>query len=251
MSHVTLPNSGVWRAAAFGSALVAGSTMAVLALLRFEERFAPLAGLVVLGLIVAVLLDRVAGFHPHPRFGLGNAVTLARAGAAAVFVALAAEPARLAAPGAAWGALGLALAALALDGVDGWLARRQCLASAFGARFDMEVDALLILALSALAFGLGKAGPWVLSIGLMRYAFVLAARVWPMLGAPLPPSARRRAICAVQTSVLSALLAPILHPPVSTALAAVALVTLAVSFAIDVRWLLGPKSAGGRFREGP
>ena len=32
--------------------------------------------------------------------------------------------------------------ALSLDGVDGWLARREGLVSAFGARFDMEVDAL-------------------------------------------------------------------------------------------------------------
>ena len=37
---------------------------------------------------------------------------------------------------------------LALDGLDGWAARRQGLVSAFGARFDMEVDALLILALA-------------------------------------------------------------------------------------------------------
>ena len=40
----------------------------------------------------------------------------------------------------------------ALDGVDGWLARRSGIASAFGARFDMEIDALLILVLAVLAW---------------------------------------------------------------------------------------------------
>jgi multidrug efflux pump subunit AcrA (membrane-fusion protein) len=47
-----------------------------------------------------------------------------------------------------------------LDGVDGWLARRHEIASRFGARFDMEVDALLILALSVLA-GCGEKNAYV------------------------------------------------------------------------------------------
>ena len=42
----------------------------------------------------------------------------------------------------------LAAVALALDPADGWLARRTGTASALGARFDGEVDAFLILALS-------------------------------------------------------------------------------------------------------
>ena len=61
-----------------------------------------------------------------------------------------------------------------LDGVDGWLARRHRIASAFGARFDMEIDALLILALSVLAWRHEKAGAWVVASGLLRYAFVAA-----------------------------------------------------------------------------
>ena len=54
------------------------------------------------------------------------------------------------------------LAATVLDGLDGWLARRAGMASAFGARFDVEVDALLIQALAILTWRYGKAGPWVL-----------------------------------------------------------------------------------------
>ena len=73
---------------------------------------------------------------------------------------------------------------LALDGLDGRAARGQGLASAFGARFDMEVDALVILALAAIAAGLGKAGPWVLALGLVRYGFVVAGWLAPMARAP-------------------------------------------------------------------
>lgn len=225
------------RGAALGLALTGAGTTAVLAALPFEGALAPVAGLLALAATGGVVIDRLAAFHPHPRFGLGNALTLVRAGGTAVFVALALEP-RLLAGRAAWAAFGLALALLALDGLDGRLARRQRLASAFGARFDMEVDALLILALAALALGLGKAGPWVLAIGLLRYAFVAAGRFWPVIAAPLPPSARRRAVCAVAIAVLALLLAPPVAPPVSTLLAATTLAALVASFAADLAWLV-------------
>ena len=47
--------------------------------------------------------------------------------------------------------LALVVVALALDWVDGQVARRTGTCSAFGARFDMETDAFLILVLSAYA----------------------------------------------------------------------------------------------------
>ena len=57
----------------------------------------------------------------------------------------------------------LAVVALALDAVDGRVARRTGTASAVGARFDMEVDAVLVLLLSVyIARSLGL---WVLAIG--------------------------------------------------------------------------------------
>ena len=70
---------------------------------------------------------------------------------------------------------------MALNGADGWVARRTRTASAFGARFDMETDALLILVLSALVWRMEKAGAWVIASGLMRYAFVAAAIAWPWM----------------------------------------------------------------------
>ena len=144
----------------------------------------------------------------------------------------------LAVPGIAWAAFAGTAMLLALDGVDGAAARREGLASAYGARFDLEVDAALILVLSALAHGLGKAGPWVLAIGLMRYGFMLARLAWPALARPLSPSRRRSAVCALQVVLLGLLLAPVVTPPLSAALAGLALAALGGSFAIDVADLL-------------
>ncbi|MGH3911312.1 MAG: CDP-alcohol phosphatidyltransferase family protein, partial [Pseudonocardiaceae bacterium] len=69
-----------------------------------------------------------------------------------------------------------ATVALVLDAVDGQVARRSGTASALGARFDMEVDAFLILVLSVHVAVL--VGPWALAIGAMRYGFVAAS--WMM-----------------------------------------------------------------------
>jgi len=197
------------------------------------------AGLVALATFALVAVGVAARLprRPRARFGPANAVTVVRAGGAAVFMGLAFAPDLLAGV-AAWAAAAAATALLALDGLDGWLAKRSGLASAFGARFDMETDALFILALSAVALALGKAGPWVLALGAMRYAFVAAGWVWPRLAGPLPPSFRRKAVCVLQVAALAVLLTPPAAPPVSDALAGVALAALAVSFAVDLRWLI-------------
>jgi phosphatidylglycerophosphate synthase len=131
----------------------------------------------------------------------------------------------------------IASVAAALDGVDGWMARRTKTASAFGARFDMETDALLILVLSALVWKSGKTGAWVLASGLMRYAFVAAAAIWPWLHEPLEPSRRRQIICVAQVVALIAALLPSLGPAGASALAAVGLAALAWSFLVDILWL--------------
>src|SRR5262249_58290063 len=86
-----------------------------------------------------------------------------------------------------WAAVALASAAAVLDGVDGWIARRWRTASAFGARFDMEVDALLILVLAILAWQHSKAGGWVMLSGLLRYLFVGAGWIWAWMRRPLTP----------------------------------------------------------------
>jgi phosphatidylglycerophosphate synthase len=190
--------------------------------------------LAVFAVIAGFVLANLGAHHPFPRFGPANQITLARAALMAILAGLVGEQG-----GAAFGGLAFALAIIAavLDAVDGPVARATGLASAFGARFDLETDAALLLVLAALAWQLDKVGPWVLASGLMRYAFVAAATVAPWLGRPLPPSFRRKLVCAVQIGVLVAVLAPVLAPPVTSVLAALAIALLLFSFAADVVWL--------------
>jgi phosphatidylglycerophosphate synthase len=172
--------------------------------------------------------------HPFARFGPANQVTTIRALVVALIVGLVGE---LRLPVLAATAAAASVIVTMLDGVDGWLARRHQIASAYGARFDMEVDALLILALSILAWRFEKAGAWVIASGVMRYAFVLAGLRWTWLQTPLPASGRRQAVCVVQVVALTLVLVPFVTPPVSTAIAATALAALANSFFVDTLWL--------------
>lgn len=140
----------------------------------------------------------------------------------------------------AWAAVVASTVAAVLDGVDGWLARRTGRTSAFGARFDMETDALLIQVLAILVWRWGKAGPWVLMSGLLRYLFVAAGWLWPWMRRPLAPTLRGRAICVVQIVALIIAIAPIVPPDVSSIIAAVALMLLGYSFAVDTHRLWQP-----------
>lgn len=139
--------------------------------------------------------------------------------------------------GRPWTLVWIATAAAVLDGVDGPLARRRGEANRFGARFDLETDAWLILTLSILLWRGDKAGAWVILSGLMRYAFVAASWPLPWLNADLPPSTRRKAVCVVQIVTLIVALSPLAPWPSSAAIAAAGLAWLTWSFAVDVLWL--------------
>jgi phosphatidylglycerophosphate synthase len=170
-------------------------------------------------------------------------VTLLRAALALPIGALALFPVALGAAGA-WWVITLGTVAMVLDGVDGRIARRTGSATPFGARFDMELDAALIMALSVLVWASGKAGLWVLAIGAMRYVFVAAAWFVPALNGALPESFRRKAVCVVQGVVLLVALGPIIPAPMAVFVCAVGLVALTYSFAVDVAWLLSTGGAG-------
>src|SRR5690606_6854276 len=90
--------------------------------------------------------------------------------------------------------------ALALDGVDGRVARATGTGSPFGGRLDGEADAFLLLVLSlpvAATFG-----GWVLVIGLARYVFAAAGWVLPWLRAQLPFRYWRKVVTATAGVVL-------------------------------------------------
>jgi phosphatidylglycerophosphate synthase len=208
--------------------------------LHLSSRFALQSGAVFLAVMI-IAARRVEGYHPHPRFGPANILTSLRLALVALLTAAIGEPHT---PALAWGATAVALVVSALDGADGWLARHSGLVSRFGARFDLETDALLIMALAVLAWRWERAGVWVLACGLMRYVFVASAWVWPWLSNPLPASLRRKAVCVVQIVGLAIILAPVVLPPLSVWLAAATLAMLTWSFGVDVLWLRTHRRAG-------
>ncbi|GAA4382384.1 CDP-alcohol phosphatidyltransferase family protein [Agromyces bauzanensis] len=165
-------------------------------------------------------------------FGWANVVTATRSAVVAVITGLVA--ASFVGPIPAPLLIGLTVPALALDAMDGWVARRTGTATELGARFDMEVDAFLLLMLSA--YVAQALGPWVLAIGLMRYVFVAAGWMLPWLRLQLPPRYWRKVVTAVQGIALTVAASGIL-PELAGVLVGVALVLLVESFGRDVVWL--------------
>ncbi|MDG9689516.1 CDP-alcohol phosphatidyltransferase family protein [Streptomyces sp. DH17] len=193
------------------------------------------------------VLSRALHRSRLPSFGPANRVTLGRTALVGGVTALVADSFSGAPPVSLL--VCLTAVALLLDGVDGKVARRTGTCSSLGARFDMEVDAFLILVLSV--YVATDLGPWVLLIGAMRYVFVAAARVWPWLTAPLPPSTARKTVAALQGVLLLVAGADLLPRPANTGVVVLALGLLVWSFGRDVVWLwrssrtaAGPSASG-------
>ena len=142
----------------------------------------------------------------------------------------------------------LATVALVSDAIDGWVARRTQ-TSTFGARFDGEVDAFLILVLSV--YVADTVQGWVLAIGLARYAFAAAGWVLPWMRRGLPPRYWRKVVTAVQGIVLTVAAAAVVPHWLATAALVVALALLAESFGRDVLWLWHRRPAGRERLAGP
>ena len=178
-------------------------------------------------LVRALVRGRVA------RLGPATCVTLARASLAVGVAALTAASFEREVAVATLAAL--ASVALALDFVDGWVARRTASESALGAKLDGEVDAFLLLVLSVDVAPL--VGAWVLAIGLARYAFLAAGWRYHWLRAQLPRRDWRKTVTAAQGVALVIAAAGVVPTTASRALLAVALTLLAESFGRDVWWL--------------
>jgi phosphatidylglycerophosphate synthase len=194
------------------------------------------------GMVVNVALARGVTYHRAKRLGAAVWVTLARATLVVGVAALTADsfvrPASLAT------LVTLAAVALALDWVDGQVARRTATESKLGAQLDGEVDAFLILALSVAVAP--SAGVWVLAIGTARYAFLAAA--WPLewMRAPLPRRDWRKTVTAVQGVVLTIAVSDVLPGTLTRVALAAALALLAESFGRDVWWLWRRRRTEGR-----
>lgn len=228
----TLVNAGV--TGAFARAAVAGGCAVALLGLALPGASPGAIGvaLAVYGAATAVTGWFLHRDYPHADLGLCNYVTLTRF----VLICALMVP-MIAGSGPSWTFFGMAVVALALDGIDGWLARRQGLTSAFGARFDLEADSVLALVLALNAALYTQIGLWAALLGLPRYLFGAAGLVLPWLNQPLPERFSRKVVCVLQLAVLIALQAPVL--PLSVAVMLVPLVGAALlwSFALDLVWL--------------
>lgn len=170
--------------------------------------------------------------YPHDRVGACNLVTLSRAALVAALLGAVAGG-----QSAGWAVAIVAGLGLALDGIDGWLARRAGLVSDFGARFDLEVDAALALVLALHVLSGTVVGAEVLVLGSLRYVFVAAGWIAPWLRGDLPFSQRRRVICVVQIAALIFLVTPLAGDDLAIWTARLASAALVWSFAVDVAHL--------------
>jgi phosphatidylglycerophosphate synthase len=175
------------------------------------------------GLVLCALL--AVGLHRAgmTRMGPANVVTFSRAilvgGVTALVVTSFAHP----------------VSTPALVAVAGQVARRTGSTTVLGARFDMEIDAFLILVLSVYAGD--RFGWWTVALGAYRYVFVAASWALPWLTAALPHRFSRKVVAALQGIVLALVTADLLPHLLAVAALAVALGALTWSFGRDTHWL--------------
>lgn len=189
--------------------------------------------------LISILVWKKLMFHNHRCFGIANTITCIRAVFTAllfgvVMIAYRFEPTSA----ELWYLVVIAVLTLSMDGLDGWLARKTQLSSEFGARFDMEIDALMIMVLTLLVWQSGITGGWILALGLMRYVFLAASTIVPALSQPLFSSTRRKVVCVIQVAALCLILSPLTQSWLANIIGIFALGSLVVSFAIDTIWLL-------------
>ena len=213
--------------------LVAVIAQAVLlALLTATTGLGPVGWLAGMAYAAATGTILCLALHRRGRRSLAPAdhVTLTRAMLVGCVTAIVADTVRSPAPTAPL--VAISAVALALDAVDGQVARRTGTASPLGARFDMEIDAFLILVLSV--FAATSLGAWVLAIGAMRYAFVAASLPLPWLLAPLSPRMSRKVVAALQGIVLTVVAADLLPRSTEVTATGLALAALVWSFGGDI-----------------
>jgi phosphatidylglycerophosphate synthase len=236
-SQSTRPERVALRRRALAALLTVGVGMLLAAWLMSRQLqlsgiYAP-KSLVLFTAAALLILPGLSSQHPFARLGAANVVTLVRGALVALLAALIGERAAV----VSMVATVIATTVILLDGGDGWLARRTHMSSAFGARFDMEVDAALVAVLAVLAWRLNKVGIWVLLSGAMRYLFAAAAALIPLLRRPLPPSYRAKTIAVIQMLALVVAVEPASPVALADTVAATALFLLTLSFLLDVIWL--------------
>lgn len=172
----------------------AGSAFAAVALLRLDFPALPLwlTGCLAILTFEAVLSWRFlasnseqAGSALHRSIGPANAITLARGFLLALLGGFVLAPPRAGVesviPAALYGAN------LLLDMIDGPVARATGTATVLGEVLEHELDSVGVVAAAALVVYSGVVGIWFLSVGVVRYVFLLALALRRSRGKPCHP----------------------------------------------------------------
>ncbi|MFK7857402.1 MAG: CDP-alcohol phosphatidyltransferase family protein [Granulosicoccus sp.] len=235
-SHGIITPRGTARSLFAASALLLVSHILLDRLLPSFGLTAALASLVIWS-IIAFVIWHFRYYHPFNHFGHANTVTTLRALSTAILAGFIPIATEISSDTWLWAIAATATFTLCLDGLDGYLARRGNMCSAFGARFDMEIDALLALVITLFLWQSGQTGVWVLALGLMRYAFLGAGIYLVFIRGELYPSTRRKVVCVIQVAALCLMLCPWFSTLQATVIGALALACLSYSFVVDVIWL--------------
>jgi phosphatidylglycerophosphate synthase len=219
--------------------LFLAAALLLLASVALGSHFQPMPGFYALVAMLAVFTGVCVYrfWSQHVDFGWAYRVTLARGVLVIALVSLAPFLGNSSSGNSLWLYVSLCLIALILDGADGKVARATDTETNFGARFDMELDALFILGLCLAVLALERAGIWVLALGLMRYGFLMAGKAWPFINGTLPDSFRRKTVCVWQLVTLMVALLPVTPDALAFWSLILALALLSHSFATDIRWL--------------
>ena len=222
--HASQPHAGLITLAVFARAHAVWMLLATGAALAGGTVFAAVAGALSLATCAGLQRGR---WTPSGRFGIANGLTALRLAMTVALGALCISP-----PGPA--AAALALAIFAIDGLDGRVARLRGEVSTFGAYFDMECDALLVLVCALALHQHDRLSAFILVPGLLRYGYLLLLVVLPVPGGETPHTrVERYAFFVLMVSLIASLWPLPLHRP----LAMLATSLIAYSFARSIHAL--------------
>lgn len=169
----------------------------------------------------------------YKTLGIANLLTVTRGGAFAAVAGFAlVEPARALAwlPAVCYGI------GVALDGLDGIVARTVDRTTVLGRKLDLAFDTLGFFLAPVVGVLWGRLPVWYLSLAVARYAFKFACWGRSIRGLPvgtLPESPLRRRLAGLQMVFLTVALAPLLPADTVYSVAPVALLPSLLVFGRD------------------